>query len=386
MGSRRKDIESKVLPTQYAPAERASSEEIQEQSLFFSEPHNLEAFSDSLPNIFLALNKQRQIVFSNQALLDLVGRKDPKEVYGLRPGEVLNCIHANKTDGGCGTTEFCRTCGAVNAILSAIGGKKDVKECRITNQRRESLDLRVWATPLGDEGKFIFFVVTDISHEKRRRALERIFFHDVLNTAGGIQGLAEILKEEKDREEAGELVDLIRTGANTLIEEINAQKALSAAETGELSVHPESVRVNELLKEVSDLYENHEVSQGRKIVRDPDTEDMELITDRTLARRVLANMLKNALEASSVGGTVSIGGKGAGDFVEFWVHNDGYMPRSSQLQVFQRSFSTKGNGRGLGTYSIKLLTERYLKGTVSFTSTEDEGTTFRVSLPRQFDG
>ena len=379
-------MESKVLSTQYAPAERASSEEIQKQSLFFSEPHNLEAFSDSLPNIFLALNKQRQIVFSNQALLDLVGRKDPKEVYGLRPGEVLNCIHAIKTDGGCGTTEFCRTCGAVNAILSAIGGKKDVKECRITNQSGESLDLRVWTTPFGDEGKFISFVVTDISHEKRRRALERIFFHDVLNTAGGIQGLAEILKEEEDREEAGELVDLIQTAANTLIEEINAQKALSAAETGELSVHPEDIRVNELLKEVSDLYENHEVSHDRSIVLDLDTDNIEFTSDRTLARRVLANMIKNAFEASSVGGTVSIGGKGAGDFVEFWVHNDGYMPRSSQLQVFQRSFSTKGNGRGLGTYSIKLLTERYLKGTVSFTSTEEEGTTFRVSLPRQFDG
>lgn len=41
------------------------------------------------------------------------------------------------------------------------------------------------------------------------------------------------------------------------------------------------------------------------------------------------------------------------------------MPRTSQLQIFQRSFSTKGKGRGLGTYSIKLLTERYLKGTAS---------------------
>jgi len=380
-------MESKVLSTQYAPAERASSEEIQEQSLFFSEPHNLEAFSDSMPNIFLALNKQRQIVFSNQALLDLVGRKDPKEVYGLRPGEVLNCIHAIKTDGGCSTTEFCRTCGAVNAILSAIGGKKDVKECRITNQRSESLDLRVWATPFfGHEGKFISFVVTDISHEKRRRALERIFFHDVLNTAGGVRGLAEILKEEEDDQEADELIDLIQKGTNALIEEINAQKELSAAETGELSIHPESVRANELLKEVSDLYENHEVSHDRSIALDLDKDNIEFTTDRTLARRVLANMLKNALEASSVGGTVSIGGKGEGDFVEFRVHNDGYMPRSSQLQVFQRSFSTKGNGRGLGTYSIKLLTERYLKGTVSFTSTEDEGTTFRVSLPRQFGG
>jgi signal transduction histidine kinase len=57
------------------------------------------------------------------------------------------------------------------------------------------------------------------------------------------------------------------------------------------------------------------------------------------------------------------------------------MPRDVQLQVFQRFFSTKGAGRGLGTYSIRLLTERYLKGNVSFTSSPEEGTTFRVCYP-----
>jgi signal transduction histidine kinase len=39
-------------------------------------------------------------------------------------------------------------------------------------------------------------------------------------------------------------------------------------------------------------------------------------------------------------------------------------------------------GRGIGTYSAKLITERYLGGSLSFTSSEDEGTTFAVTLPR----
>lgn len=343
----------------------------------------MKEFSDALPNIFLVLNRHRQIVFANQALLDLVGRKRPEEVYGLRPGEILDCIHAHETDGGCGTTEFCRTCGAVNAIIAAIGGKKDVKECRITNRDGESLDLRIWAAPFTDRKEFISFVVEDISHEKRRRVLERIFFHDVLNTAGGVRGLAELLKEEEDAQEAAELMDMIETAANTLIEEIDTQRALSAAETGDLAVEPDGVHVNELLKEVSDLYENHAVSQGRHIVIQPDPEDTEFTTDRTLVRRVLANMIKNALEASAVGGTVTIGGGRRENAVVLWVHNQSYMPRTSQLQIFQRSFSTKGKGRGLGTYSIKLLTERYLKGTASFTSTEADGTTFQISLPTQ---
>ena len=59
------------------------------------------------------------------------------------------------------------------------------------------------------------------------------------------------------------------------------------------------------------------------------------------------------------------------------------MPHVVQLQLFQRSFSTKGLGRGLGTYSMKLLSERYLGGRISFTSTEEAGTTFTASYPRQ---
>ena len=43
-------------------------------------------------------------------------------------------------------------------------------------------------------------------------------------------------------------------------------------------------------------------------------------------------------------------------------HSETTVPEDVKLQIFQRSFSTKGPGRGLGTYSMKLLTERYLKG------------------------
>ena len=64
------------------------------------------------------------------------------------------------------------------------------------------------------------------------------------------------------------------------------------------------------------------------------------------------------------------------------MHNAGSMPDAVRDQVFQRSFTTKpGPGRGIGTYSIKLLTERYLGGVVSFTTSPAGGTTFTVSLP-----
>jgi sensor histidine kinase regulating citrate/malate metabolism len=63
------------------------------------------------------------------------------------------------------------------------------------------------------------------------------------------------------------------------------------------------------------------------------------------------------------------------------VHNDAPIPREVRLQIFQRAFSTKGPGRGLGTYSMKLLSQRYLGGDVSFTSSEEGGTTFKARYP-----
>jgi signal transduction histidine kinase len=96
----------------------------------------------------------------------------------------------------------------------------------------------------------------------------------------------------------------------------------------------------------------------------------------------LGNLIKNALEASTRGETVTVKSEKKGDaYVCFKVHNPAVMPENVQLQIFNRSFTTKGVGRGLGTYSVKLLTTRYLKGSVSFISNKESGTTFEISLP-----
>jgi len=55
---------------------------------------------------------------------------------------------------------------------------------------------------------------------------------------------------------------------------------------------------------------------------------------------------------------------------------------SVQMQIFQRSFSTKsGGGRGVGTYAARLFVEGFLGGKVAFVSDEASGTVFSVTLP-----
>lgn len=368
-------------PTNFAPAERASIGTLQTQADFWLEHPLLQRVFDTVPDIVLILNQERQIVFANKTLLQTLGLADEKQVLGLRPGEALGCVHAIETAGGCGTTEFCKTCGAVRAILSSLGGKEAVEECRIILQNGEALDLQVWATPLQVKDElFSVFAVKDISHEKRRRVLERIFFHDLLNAAGGLRGFVDILQEAKPAE-LETIKEAIVKLSDRLIEEINSQRELSLAENNELVVDLDPINSISLLRELIEMYTRHDVARNRSLHLDPAAEFITFMSDARLLRRVIGNMIKNALEATSPGKTVTLSCRVAGEEVEFSVHNPAFMPRNVQLQMFQRSFSTKGAGRGLGTYSMKLLSERYLKGWVSFTSLPEEGTVFIGRYP-----
>lgn len=375
-------MRSETVSTKFAPAERSSVEVVEQQKRYFSEWPLLTKLINSVPEIIMILNKNRQIVFSNQSLLAALGVQDDKAVCGRRPGEVLDCIHATESECGCGTTEFCSTCGGVKAILKSQKGEADVKECRIIQKSTgDALDLRVYATPLEIHNeRFTVFTVSDISHEKRRQNLERIFFHDILNTAGTLQGYTELLVDA-DADELQELSESVHRISEKLMEEIQAQRQLIAAENNELVVNTVEIHSLEFLDDVIEMYKSHRVARDRHLLLDTNVADIEFESDETLLTRVIGNMVKNALEACVHGETVTVGCKAHEGTIEFWVHNPAFMPREVQLQLFQRSFSTKGAGRGLGTYSMKLLSERYLKGHVSFTTSKNEGTTFRAIYP-----
>jgi signal transduction histidine kinase len=275
-------------------------------------------------------------------------------------------------------------CGAAQAVMQGLKGDNAIQECRITRRcSHESLDLRVHAAPLAFKGhNWVQFVLSDISDEKRRRSLETIFFHDVLNTATAVRAAADLIVRRSGPGLNG-VPQQLQALTNRLIDEIVAQRQLSDAENDDLQVTPERVNAARLLLELAESSSGDENVQGRRLRIELPELAPEIVTDVTLLRRVLGNMLKNAVEATPRSGTITLGVTDLGDTVEFWMNNPGEMPRQVQLQVFQRSFSTKGRGRGLGTYSMRLLTERYLGGRVSFSSSASEGVTFRATYPKQ---
>jgi nitrogen-specific signal transduction histidine kinase len=373
------------MKTFHASPERAGKQELDSQFKNLASISYLAELVNALPYVVTILNSDRQIVFSNQVLLDSLKVDDFREFLGKRPGEALNCIHSLENDGGCGTSESCRFCGAVNTITASMReNRKVVNECRITSENEgveEYHDFEVTATPFAWEGeKYTIFALADISGVKRKRMLERIFFHDIMNTAGNLRGLTELIVEMDESPRKKELTELIVNISNELVEEIQEQRQLSEAESGELQLVKTMVNTKEILENIVAQFDSHR-KKTIGVVIAPDSEDLSFMADKSLLPRILKNMLKNALEASLDEDKISIKANSVDSVIRFTVHNPNVIPRDVQLQIFKRSFSTKGADRGLGTYSMKLLGERYLKGKVHFKSEEGLGTEFYFDLP-----
>lgn len=377
---------SNLLETYFDTPERLSNEEILNEILSFKQNSLMQQIIEGIPELAIIINKYRQIVAFNSKALETFNVQGFEEIIGKRLGEALNCIHSNEMISGCGTSKFCKECGAAIAIKKCKDQIIDTKEeCRITalrNNKQINYDFEVYAHPIYiNNNNYIFFTVKDISNQKRREALEKIFFHDVLNTIGAVRGLIEILPETENESERKEFEKAILQSVNQLIDEIVAQRQLRNAEDGNLSVELSQTSVNSILEQIFYMYKNHELTHNNLIVNKLAT-DKVIKTDKTLLIRSLSNLTKNALEASSAEQKVFIGAEVNNNEIVFFVKNESLIPEHVQLQLFQRSFSTKDRkGRGLGLYSVKLIIEQYLKGKVDFVSNEIERTIFKLILP-----
>ncbi len=144
---------------------------------------------------------------------------------------------------------------------------------------------------------------------------------------------------------------------------------------------PEPIDIIANLETVLTIYTNR-LKQGIEVIKDYEpVPEVMAISDKL--NQVWTNLIINAIQAMDNKGTLTIGVKPAGDFVEVRIGDTGKgIPDDIREKIFNPFFTTKmsGEGSGLGLDIIKsILTEH--SGTISFDSKVNEGTTFYVKLP-----
>ena len=387
LGSDLIDIHASVpaRTTFFAPAGRDTPAEIDRKASIIARVPLLSRALDAMPGMVMILNSNRQIVVANRKLIEVLGT-NVAEIIEKRPGEAIKCIRAKEGPDGCGTGVHCSTCGAVNAILDCgTHNAEAVRECRILVQTPSGvvpLDLRVTASPFEAENEYLILAaIEDISQEKRVAVLQRTFFHDVLNTAGCLHGYADYLAS--DTASDPEICQRLTALSSQLIEEIQAQRDLLHAESGDLKTQPVPVKASQVLEELRSQYLKHPVAAGREISIGQ-TWPGPIITDRRLLQRVLGNMVKNALEATFSGShRHSLLYRQWRDCDLYGQQPGGHAhgrPTSSLPTVLQYE---RASGPRDWNLQHEALWGTVLGRPVDFVSRSSEGTTFRLGLPKK---
>ena len=102
------------------PTGRSRGPTLEEEIIQVASHVLFESLLDAVQGLVAVLNEHRQILALNDRLLQSLGTGNLHEVLGLRLGEVLHCPHAMHAPEGCGTTEYCQTCGAAIAQVIAL--------------------------------------------------------------------------------------------------------------------------------------------------------------------------------------------------------------------------------------------------------------------------
>jgi PAS domain S-box-containing protein len=107
-----------------------------------------------------------------------------------------------------------------------------------------------------------------------------------------------------------------------------------------------------------------------------------LATDPAYVKRIVGNLISNAVQAMPNGGKLTVNATNQGGNAVITVTDTGVgIPEDVKPKLFQPLFTTKSKGQGFGLAVVKRMTES-LNGTVTFTSEQGKGTTFTIILPQ----
>jgi signal transduction histidine kinase len=241
----------------------------------------------------------------------------------------------------------------------------------------------VKASPLSLDGNgFVLVFLHDITEQEQRACLERTFLHDIKNTIMGLDCTIELMSQGENTDST-RLHDRLRRLSGNLIREVRIQSSLVDDSSSELKAEKSPVSTPRIMHEAGEFISTHPSMKGKTLsIRVPE-HPVHLATDLPLLTRVLGNMLINALEATEQGGEVRFWVEEREQAVIFRVWNEASIPEAVAVRIFQRYFTTRPEaGRGVGTFSMKLIGETVLGGKVSFTTSPHDGTVFSFSLPK----
>ncbi len=180
-----------------------------------------------------------------------------------------------------------------------------------------------------------------------------------------------------------DISDKLTEYSNTLIQQIDTMSSIASAFSTYADMpaqQDETLNIVRITKLAIDIFNEGYIyfsSEEEKIISK---------FDRTQLIRVVTNLVKNSIQAieqkrpENPRIEVTVSSQENASFINVWDNGIG-ISDANKDKVFEPKFTTKSSGMGLGLAMVKNIMETY-GGSITFTSTEDEGTSFLVCIPK----
>ena len=205
--------------------------------------------------------------------------------------------------------------------------------------------------------------------------------HEIRNPLGGIAGYAGMLERDLSSEDPNRrLVHRIIEGVGRLNRIVSS--LLTYTRPLRLNAYP--VNLVELVEETTAFFEIDLERQRDDITvaRSYESDALVCRLDPEQLQQVILNLLQNATQAMSEGGTLQIRVFSEGELGTFCISDTGIgMEIDVQEKLFSPFFTTKEDGTGLGLVTSKKIVEAH-NGTIRVESQVGQGTQFYVLLPQ----
>jgi heavy metal sensor kinase len=213
--------------------------------------------------------------------------------------------------------------------------------------------------------------------------------HELRTPLAIIRGEADVaLSQTRTPREYQETLNIMRDEAKRLSRIVDDMLSLARAEAGEHKLLCTEIYLNDLVEECCRAVQTLAISKNTSVLF-AHNEDTEFKGDEDLLRRMILNLLDNAIKYTPYGGTVRIDLTDEIEQIQLCVSDNGIgIPADASMHVFNRFYrvdktrSRSEGGTGLGLSIVKWVAEAH-HGTVKLESNSGLGSKFIVTLPRE---
>jgi PAS domain S-box-containing protein len=347
------------------------------------------ALVDTSPDGITLTDLEGKLLLCNQQTARLHGYEDSQAMYGINAYDLIAPEHRQLAEQN--TRETYEKGNITNVEYTML--RKD------GTRFPAELNAALLRDADGAPATFIG-IIRDITERKRAMEAEKRLLelkeefiasisHDLRTPLFSLMGYLDLLRNGKvsDADVQNEFLDRAAEDVDRLLDMVNELLDVSRIENKRLTLNLEQVSLSQLILEILQSFQ--ERANARQISLQSHGVDRNLLAevDPLRLRRVISNLIENAIKFSNAGGGITISAEFNNGNIIIQVIDKGCgISAEDCLKVFDKFYqvsttlNTNRSGTGLGLYISKQIVEAH-GGSIGVISQLGSGSTFTVTIP-----